>query len=144
MASAEESLVAILKGDATVAGLVGNRIFPKILPQNVIYPAVRYQRISTARDQFRVLSRSGGKATRQQSRIQVDSWALTEAVAQQVGAAVRGALDGFAGTSAALQIDQLWIEDEGGDTEENVEGGAGEGGAHLYRVRQDYLISHGE
>lgn len=140
MASAEESLVAILKGDATVAGLVATRIHAKALPQNVVYPAVSYQRISTARSQFRVLSRQGGKATRQQSRIQVDSWALTEAVAQQVGAAVRDALDGFAGTSAALQVDQLWIEDEGGHLEE----GAGEGGAHIYRVRQDYLLSHGE
>jgi len=140
MASAEAAVVAILELDAGVTALVGTRIYPKVLPQNVTYPAIRYQRISTARGQFRVMTRSGGKATRQQPRFQLDSYGLTESSVQAVAAAVRAALDGYAGVAATLKIDQILIEDEGGDLELDV----GDDSASVNRVRQDYLVSHAE
>lgn len=51
----EEGLHAHLKGFAGLAALVGERIYPVILPQGVQLPVVRYQRV----DSPRVHSRDG-------------------------------------------------------------------------------------
>ena len=142
MPTAEAALFSILTTGSpnAVAAIVGTRVYPDVLPQGVTYPAIRVQRISTARAQFRVLARSGGKATRQQPRFQIDSWATTKTGALALADAVRATLDAFSGSAGGVTIDQAWIEDEGADHEEGV----GPDGSDVYRVRQDYFISIAE
>jgi hypothetical protein len=142
VSSAEAALVSILTTGSPnpVAALVSTRVYPDVLPQTPTFPAIRYTRISTARSQFRVLSRAGGKATRAQPRFQVDAYALTRAQANAVADAVREVLDGYSGTAASFTIDQAAVEDEGADLEEGV----GPGGAPVYRARLDFFISYAE
>lgn len=44
--SLETSLVADLQGDPTIAALIGDRIYPLVVPQDVQLPALAYQVIT--------------------------------------------------------------------------------------------------
>lgn len=140
MASAEASLYTILTGGSpnAVAELIADRVYPNKLPQGVVYPAIRVQRISTPRAQYRVMST--GKAMYARPRFQVDCFALDHAGAIALADAVRSELGGFMGTAAGLRIVTPDPEDEGGDVETNI----GPGGVDVYRQRLDFLIGHGE
>lgn len=139
MPTAEASLFSLLTAGSPnpVAALIGNRCFPLVLPQNVLYPAIRYQRISTPRSQYRALD---GRAEYASPRFQIDAYALTHAQAIAVAQAVYALLEGFTGTVAGLRIDQISTDDEAAD----MEAGAGPGGANLYRHRIDIFLYHPE
>lgn len=139
MPSAEAALVALLTVGSPnpVSALVGTRVYPRKLPQNVTYPAIRYQRISTARSQFRDLS---GRAGYARPRFQIDCWALSEAQCVALAQAVYQRLEGFGGVSANLQIDGISTEDEAADLEEGV----GPNGADVFRQRLDFFVPHPE
>lgn len=138
MATTEGALFSILSDDATVSGLVGARIYPDVLPQGVLYPALRYQRISTPRAQWRTIDT--GRSDYANPRFQVDAWALTRSQALTLGQAVLAALDGFRGTAASLTIQAIGNEDEAGDHEPGI----GPNGADVYRQRYDFVIWHPE
>jgi hypothetical protein len=139
MPRAESALIALLTVGSPnpVAAIVGTRVYPRKLPQSVIYPAIRYQRISTNRSQFRDLT---GFAHYAMPRFQIDCYTLSEAEAIALGQAVFLRLEGFAGMSNGLRFDSIANEDEAGDLEE----GAGPGGADLYRQRFDFFLPHPE
>lgn len=42
----ETKLYTALTGDTTVAGVVGTRIYPLVMPQDPTFPAITYERIS--------------------------------------------------------------------------------------------------
>lgn len=42
----ETELYTILSADATIAAATSSRIYPLVMPQNVTFPAITYQRIS--------------------------------------------------------------------------------------------------
>ena len=143
MADAEVALVAILTTGSpnAVAALVGVRVYPVVLPQNVTYPAIRYARISTAREQYRLLSRTvANKASRQDGRFQIDCYAVTDADARALAAAVRSELDGYSGTIAGLRIDRTSIDGEDGEIEPEV----GDVQSPVYRRHMDFILSHAE
>lgn len=87
--SLETGLKSALTADATVNGLVSGRIYPEIMPHDVTYPAISYQRISTVRNQF--LTGIDGFT---QVRIQVDCWDSSYSGVKTLASAVKGALDG--------------------------------------------------
>jgi hypothetical protein len=141
MATTEAALVSLLvQGGVSnpVFVLVGTRVYPIVLPQSPTYPSIRYQRISTVRAPYRVLST--GRAGYAKPRFQIDSYALTPATAQAVADAVMARLDGFAAPVANVIIGSIATEDEDAD----IEVGVGPGGAPVYRHRKDYLVGHQE
>lgn len=133
MATLEAALVSILEDDSGVGAIAGDRIYALVLPQGVVYPAIRWQRISTPR-----LKSTSGPSGRARPRFQIDCYAGTHAEALSLAAAVRAALDGFSGTVAAVVISSSGAEDEGSDFEPDV------GASGVYRERLDFLISHTE
>jgi hypothetical protein len=141
MPSAEASLYALLTSGSPnpVAALIGTRCYPLVLPQGLqAWPAIRYQRISTPRSQYRTLD---GRADYASPRMQVDCYATTHASALAVAQAVYQMLEGFGGTVVAgLRIEAISTDDEGADLEEGV----GPGGAPLYRQRLDLIMFHPE
>ena len=139
MPSAEAALYSLLTTGSPnpVAALVGTRVYPLVLPQGVSYPAIRLQRISTARSQYRGLD---GRAAYASPRMQIDAYALTHGQAIAVAQAVYQLLEGFYGTVGGLRIDAIGIDDEGADLEEGV----GPGGSNLYRQRVDAIVYHAE
>lgn len=84
---------------------VGNRIFPNVVPEGTILPAIQYQRITTEReddyDEFGTM-RSFVRAT-----VQITSWAASAQVAMEVGEAVMLALSGFHGDLGGVTVGRV-------------------------------------
>jgi hypothetical protein len=136
--SAEAALYALLTGGSpSISAMVGTRVWPDVLPQAPLLPAIRYQRISTPRGQYRTLD---GKAEYASPRFQIDIYATSRSQALTIADAVYRLLEGYTGISSGLRIDAISTEDEAGDLDPDV----GPGGAPLYRQRLDFIIYHPE
>lgn len=125
MAELEEAVYAILTEDAAVGALVGTRVYPQAIPQDVALPAVAYSRISTRR----VKKRERRELAR--ARVQVNAEASSYVGAKTLAAAVVGALDAVQRTIAGVQVQGSWPEG-GGDEYGTTDG--------IYGVRQDFMF----
>lgn len=132
--SAAKAMRARLVSDATVIGLVGQRIYPGKAPQDTTLPYVVYHRISTTRTPT-----LGGPTNVPETRMQLDILAATQASAEQVANAVRSRLDGYTGTSASVSVLSSVVEDEQ-DLSEAIDGSD----SLYYRVVMDVLIQYRE
>jgi hypothetical protein len=135
----EVALRSILLADAGVAAIVGTRIYRNKLPQNVTYPAIRYQLISTPWGEYRTVD--GAAVDYAKPRFQIDCWATAADGELALADAVFAALEGYHGTfgsPAEIRIDPIEIEDEGGDVEEGI----GPAGADVYRQRLDAFVPY--
>lgn len=110
----EEAVVGILRGDATVAGLVSERIFPAPAPHGVTSPFITYQRVSRSGVDH-VLNT--GLPTFAETALQVDCWAEHETspsgfqAVRDVATAVIAALDQWGGTVNGVTIRHILFTD---------------------------------
>jgi hypothetical protein len=102
----EEGLVTHLRADAGIQALVNNgdspatyRIYAELLPQEVVYPAISYQRISSPHDLM-----MEGIDTFTPARIQIDCHAQTSAAASGLAAAVNAALNNVTGSLGGVTV----------------------------------------
>lgn len=123
----EKALRAMLLEDATVAALVGARIYRSPLPQAPTLPAISYQRIAKTGD----LDLEGPGAPKR-VRVQWDSWATTLEQARAVALAVEGVLHGCRARREGQEIQSGRLELERGD-EYDAEGKA-------FRVSADFVF----
>ena len=139
MPTAEASLFSILTEGSpnAVAAIVGTRVYPDVLPQTPTLPAIRFQRISTPRSQYRTLDGHAGYAS---PRFQIDCFTMSRSSALALAQAVYGLLEGFTGTVAGLRVDYVSTEDEAGD----IEIDAAADGRDIYRQRLDVFLAHPE
>ena len=107
MAVIEEALRTALLADGTVAGLVGQRVYPLVLPTRAALPAVVYQRISGVR-----VASHDGPSELARPRFQFACIGSTYAGAKTVANAVRTALDGYSGTVSEVQVFVALLENE--------------------------------
>jgi len=128
----EDDLYAYLKNDAGISGYVAARIYPVKMPQNVEYPAITYQLVSTVRS----ISQSG-RVTLVEGRYQIDSWGNTYASVKNIAQSVRDALQGFRGIMGATRVQGIW-EDS------NSERDFYEDVTDLRRVTHDFIIYYEE
>ncbi len=123
-----------LINDATLGPLIGQRVYPLVLPHNAALPAIVYQRISTPR-----ITNQQGSSGLARPRLQLKSWATTFEAAYAVADAVRRSLDGFRGSlgSASGNIGGVAIrsDNEFADYDPDMQ---------LHCILQDYLIWHNE
>jgi uncharacterized protein DUF3168 len=139
MITAEAALRSLLVNGSPnpVAAIVNSRVYPRRLPDGVVYPAIRYARVSTQRSPYRDLT---GYSNYARPRFQIDCYTTSEDQCLTLANAVRQVLDGFVGVSAGLKIDALGMEDEAAELDPE----AGVGGSSLYRQRLDFFMSHPE
>ena len=104
----ETALWAILIGDATVAGLVGTRVYPNLVPQGADMPAVTYEQITGPREH--VMTQTLGIA---KSIFQINCWSSSYSETKALAEAVRNELSDFTGTVNTREIKQATIENEG-------------------------------
>ena len=128
--SIEAGLRALLAADATIAGMVGGRIYPITLPQSPTYPALTYHRASTVRE--RHLRGPLGYA---EVRERVHCWARSYGGAKDLAEAVRHLLDGYRGAAGAYEIGGAAVETEIDLYDDN---------ADVYRVVVDVMLPHRE
>ena len=132
----EAALYQFLTEHPRLSALIGARLYPLVLPQNVVYPAGRYQRISTTR-----VRSHGGPSLLASPRIQVDWWAADAPGVSgfrrvsDVAEACRLALDGFSGLMGTTHVDAATLVMERDLFEDDP---------LVFRVSQDFEIVHDE
>lgn len=125
----EAAIRTLLLADATVAGLVADRIYPLVLPQKPTLPAVTYQRISTP------IQYAQGGPSLATPRLQIDCWAGDYDSAKALAAAVAAVLSGYKGTTGGLKVLGVF---SGGRDSESFEADARP--TSLYRNSSDYMV----
>lgn len=107
--SAESDLVAILDGGGTTAG---TRVYPVLLPDVPVFPAVTYQGISQVPQQHR-----SADTRLDRLRFQVNAWGKTFEQARILADELRELLNRASGGS----IGRIWVEDSRDDFDTGAE-----------------------
>lgn len=102
----EIALRELLVEDEAVAGLVGTRVYPLVLPQNPTLPAVVYQEMHS-----QALAAADGDTGRRESSFQLSYWAASYAGAKAGKAALLALLVGYSG-GGIERIDVEWTHDD--------------------------------
>lgn len=103
----EQAILDRLLATTAVTDLIGDRIYAMRAPHTAPLPHISYQRIATTRP-----GSLRGPAGLADPRIQVDSWADTNATAKAIADQVRRALDGYTTeTVHALILSELDLMD---------------------------------
>ncbi|WP_036010737.1 tail completion protein gp17 [Bradyrhizobium yuanmingense] len=126
------ALRTLLLGDAGVAALVADRVYPIRLPQGVKVASVVYTRISGDTD-YKMEGASGYA----RSRMQVAAWAPTADAATALANKVKDCLSGFTGAvgNPSVFIQGAFCTDERELYDDVVQ---------LYGVMRDYFVHHEE
>lgn len=120
-----------LIADAAIAAIIGSRMYPDILPQNVTYPAISYS--MAARESVRDIP--NGPAGRARPRLTINAWSLVYDQASELSDAIRLRLDGFKGVMGASDVGAIRLDNMFDVFEDEVQ---------AYRILNDYIISHVE
>jgi hypothetical protein len=81
--------------DPTIARMVGTRIFPLMLPQQAVFPAITYQRVSTVRNERDGSYSHDGYSGMGWARFQVSIWSDDYGQITELAAAMRAFLHAF-------------------------------------------------
>lgn len=119
-------LVTFLRADASLAGHIGNRLHPLVLPQAPTLPAMTFQVVGGLRQPtFRT---AAGMVRR---RVQFDVYASSYSDTDDVADALRLRLDGYIGAAGDGEIEAAMLEGERDTYESDV---------RAYRRSIDYLL----
>ncbi len=125
-----DALFTYLSGYAGLTVLVGDRIYPDILPQKNTGSAIAYQLISRVRDH---LFRQDSNMAR--SRYQFSAYASSRSISKAVAKQLRLALQNYTGFMNGVNISAVEIDGEVDDYEPDT---------FLYSTKTDFLIWHEE
>lgn len=101
----EQAIYTRLGAFAGLTALVSTRIYPALLPQDPVYPAVTYTTISAER-----VSAMGADPGVARRRMQVSAWGATFTSASDVAEQVRAALQRHRGTADGTEILDIYVE----------------------------------
>jgi hypothetical protein len=128
----EPNLISYLQEDSSIAARISSgspviyRIYPEILPQEPILPALTYTRISSRHGEL-----LNGDADLSFGLFQISAWAGTAKGASELAALVRVRMQGLGGTN----FEKAGILDERSDYEPDTQ---------LYRQDIDVQIAYAE
>ena len=127
----EEAIYSYLSGHAGLTALTGTRIYPLVMPQNTILPAVTFSKVSGPR--VHAMQKDTSTAY---PRFQVSCWGSAYKQAKEVAAQVRAALQDYKGTmggAGGVAVGGVFLEDENDLYEP---------GTQVYHVALDFIIWH--
>jgi hypothetical protein len=107
MSDINTAVVALLRADTTVYGLVATRIYPSYAPHNYTPPVIVYTRLSASR-----VRSADGSTGMVATNIQLSCWAATKAESETLSSAVQSCLDDYSGTSDGIVIDVISMDNE--------------------------------
>lgn len=126
-----KAIYRLLTDNSTVNGLVSGRVYQTRLPQSCSYPAIMIQKISD------VPFKDNDGSDLWRARMQVNSYATTQAAVQQLAVAVQAALDWTLQTNVGgVNVVEITLEDENDFTEDYAEFDG------LFHVAQDYFVTY--
>lgn len=119
-----------LRTNAGVAAIVGDRVYPNVLPQMPVLPALRYVLV----DRVEVLAKPSEAALRlMRARVQLDCYAATYSAAKALATAVKAVVYGWQDRPNGVLEARAVAERDLSGLEETVR-----------RVSVDALISYNE
>ena len=130
---AEKAVYALLSADAGVVALVGDRIYPPPLPQDVALPALAVKHISSV-ELPRLDATVGTNLVT--SRIEVEAIAKTYAAQKSLIEAVRLALSYQRGTFAGVYVGSILRAGVGPDMRDDD--------MQVFSQSIDFLVTHHE
>lgn len=131
--SVEQALCDRVLSDTAITGMISDRIYPMKLPQNSLFPAIRYQMISDV-DDYDLDGKTGLVA----KRYQFDMLASTYKDAKTLYRYVKQVLMNFKGTA-----DDKLIHDTKPQSGQDLYDD-GDGLVKMYGVSMDVLVYHDE
>ena len=136
--SLRTALVYALNANAPLAALVGAQIYPGVVPEDGLLPAVTWQIISIPRDNPRSL---GGRNGTPPARVQLSAVSKLLADCDAIASALRAGLDAFTGPLApGFTVVETILKDE-----KDFFGDLGDGtGRVVFRTVLDFLIRYRE
>jgi len=130
----EEALRTYLLADANISSLVSTRIYYQYLPQNPVYPLIRYQVISDES-----LYSNDGDIGLDRPRIQFDSDSDDSEQCIALAGLIRKRLSGFRGAISGKQVQGIFRDNVRDDDEVLADGIT-----KIYRRLQDFFVWHVE
>lgn len=128
------ALRSFLLADPAIAGVVGDRVYPNVIPQGIDAACVVYTRIS-GEGAYHMRGPSGLS----QPRYQIDAWARDIDSAFGLANLIKARVDGFCGVmgagTAAVTVQGVFMRAEREDYDD---------AAQLHRVGRDYSIAFEE
>lgn len=97
--SLESDLRAYVIADATVAGLIGARMHPNVLPENGVFPATVYKRVMGITEQSH-----DGSSQLKHPHYQFDLYTRTKADIDTMLTALERLFLGYSGTMGATKV----------------------------------------
>lgn len=132
--SIEAEMVKFLKADATVKGLVAERVYPVLAPDDADAPYIVYRRMGTPRAET-----MQGAGT-PDPRFRFKCWASNYEQAIVLADAVRARMDGQRGEWGGIHVQRVKLEDES-DVFDAFEWDADDG---AFGRQLDFTITHDE
>jgi len=106
-----EALVAHLRADAAIQSLAGDRIYPSVLPENSVMPALTYHLVDGANQHVARYIRAS---------FWFSCWSYQRGLSWMLARAVRNALENFHGDYAAnvhaFSLVENWYDDYEADS----------------------------
>jgi hypothetical protein len=130
--SFKTDLMAYLRDDAGLSGLVGDRIRFDWMKQNAAYPYVTLTRIDDVGHHHATAA-----AKIRSPRYQIDVWALNNEDRAAVSEALANALDGLRGTVGSTDVRSVQVQDHGRDLTEPPKDARGKA---IYRTSMDVIF----
>jgi len=87
--------------------LISTRSYPYVLPQNITYPALTYNIISSTTEHA-----FGSDPGNEMRRVQVSIWDTTALSVENVGIQVKAALSRWSGAQANVTIEDSFLDNE--------------------------------
>lgn len=110
MKSPEAVLRSALIANATVAGLMGDRVYPVVAPASAALPFVTWRRVGIRRQQT-----LGAPMGMPVTSVEYSIYGATYEQAREVADAMRFVLDGYGGTVNNTEVKQTSLEQESDD-----------------------------
>lgn len=126
----EDDLYTFVTADTDVAALVGNRMYPVVLPQSVTLPALRYLLSDDVPGQTQE-----GPDGLWRPRLQFDCYATRRSQARDLARAVLARLNGYQGAMGGSTIGALQAQNQLEMFEETVE---------AFRVMVDFRVLYND
>lgn len=126
----DEAVEEMLTGNAALAALISDRVYPDNIPQGVVWPAIIYHQISETASYSH-----DGDSNLDTTRFQFDCYDDTKAGAKAVARALRSLLSGKKFTASNVRVQSCRLDNSLGGYDMNL-------GA--WRYIQDYLMQYQE
>jgi len=130
----EAAIISMLLADASVAAIVGTRVYPLSRPQGSAFPSISLFSVDGGPEYA-----DDGETGHEVRRVQVDGWAMTYTETKAIAAAVRNVLSFFFGTAFGVFFAVIILEDE-----RDFREGGGDQTEYPFHVTLDFVVTTGE